>query len=112
MEFNSKIMFGCYLVILVAIAVLIFAGILPIVAGGLDKYENLKAGSPLINSLPLLGFLIIGLAQVLLQLYAIALIITAKNEKSWKMMWGVVTILFGIIGVTAYYAVGNKERIS
>jgi hypothetical protein len=36
-------------------------------------------------------------------------IITAKNDISWKLLWGVV-ILFGVLGWVVYLVFGRKER--
>ncbi|HIJ99188.1 TPA: PLDc_N domain-containing protein [archaeon] len=62
-------------------------------------------------------FVIFILALVILSLvgviWAVIDIIRAKNEgDNWKVIWILVVVILGILGVAIYYFVGRKERIS
>jgi hypothetical protein len=50
---------------------------------------------------------IAGLAAVIWALY---MVITAKNESNWKILWALIVLLTGIIGAALYYFLGHKER--
>jgi Phospholipase_D-nuclease N-terminal len=55
-------------------------------------------------------FLIMGLYYVLL-IFALVDIARARNEGNWKLMWALISIFAGLIGIAIYYFVGRHERI-
>ena len=63
--------------------------------------------------LPIISMLLIVLAGLLvlagslLYVYEIA---TAKNDNTWKCIWIVAILVFGLLGAAAYELVARKER--
>ena len=43
-------------------------------------------------------------------IWALYMILTAKNESNWKILWALIVLLTGIIGAALYYFIGHKER--
>ncbi len=73
----------------------------------------LAAVSPIPNYVFFIGFVafavlggLIGLAVMVLALLEIY---RAKNESSWKWIWGAIVFFFGMLGAAAYYLVARKE---
>jgi membrane protein implicated in regulation of membrane protease activity len=56
------------------------------------------------------AFLIMGVYYVLLIL-ALVDIARAQNEGNWKLMWALISIFAGIIGIAVYYFVGRRDRL-
>jgi len=54
--------------------------------------------------------LIMGLYYVLL-IFALVDIAKAQNEGNWKLLWALVSIFAGLIGIAVYYFVGRRDRI-
>ncbi|HII53446.1 hypothetical protein COT30_01920 [Candidatus Micrarchaeota archaeon CG08_land_8_20_14_0_20_49_17] len=53
---------------------------------------------------------IIGLGIFAVWIWSLWMILTAKNENNWRILWAVVVLLLGIIGTIIYYFIGHKER--
>jgi len=43
-------------------------------------------------------------------IWALVDILKSKNDTNWKLLWLVVCLLLGIIGVLLYYFIGRKDR--
>jgi len=56
------------------------------------------------------AFLIMGVYYVLLIL-ALVDIARAQNEGNWKLMWALISIFAGLIGIAVYYFVGRRDRL-
>ena len=52
----------------------------------------------------------IAILSIVAVIWAIIDIVQAKNEAMWKVLWVVVSLFLGIIGVAIYYFVGRKSR--
>ncbi len=68
---------------------------------------------------PALGLLIcafylfilgLGLASLAAAVWAIVDILNSKNEANWKILWALIVLLLGPIGVALYALLGRKER--
>ncbi len=55
-------------------------------------------------------FLVMGLYYVLL-IFALVDIARAGNEGNWKLLWALVSIFAGLIGMAVYFLVGRRDRI-
>lgn len=55
-------------------------------------------------------FLFVAAFYVLLIL-ALVDIARAQNEGNWKLMWALISLFAGLIGIAVYYFVGRRERI-
>jgi len=55
-------------------------------------------------------FLVMGLYYVLL-IFALVDIARAQNEGNWKLMWALISIFAGLIGMAVYWFVGRHDRI-
>jgi hypothetical protein len=44
-------------------------------------------------------------------IFALVDIARARNEGNWKLMWALISIFAGVIGIVIYYFVGRHERI-
>jgi hypothetical protein len=55
-------------------------------------------------------FLIMGLYYVLL-IFALVDIARAGNEGNWKLLWALVSIFAGLIGMAVYFLVGRRDRL-
>ena len=53
---------------------------------------------------------IIAIAGFIAFIWALIDIIKAKNETNWKLLWVVICLFLGVIGVIIYYFVGRKDR--
>ena len=55
-------------------------------------------------------WLLIVIASLALMIWAILDIVKAKNKDNFKVIWILVVVLLGLIGIIIYYFVGRKER--
>ncbi len=53
--------------------------------------------------------ILVGIAITLWALYSIW---TGKNETNWKLLWTLVVLVVGLIGLIIYYFIGKKERVA
>ncbi|MBL0358706.1 MAG: PLDc N-terminal domain-containing protein [Chitinophagaceae bacterium] len=57
-------------------------------------------------------FMLFGLAYLVFWIKTIVEIATAKfNDDSSKLVWLLVVILLGLIGMVLYYIIGRKKRV-
>lgn len=62
-----------------------------------------------------LFFIFIGLlaiVSIIAFIWALMDILKSNNDTNWKLLWVVICILLGILGVIIYYFVGRKDRVS
>ncbi|NQU97952.1 PLDc N-terminal domain-containing protein [Candidatus Woesearchaeota archaeon] len=55
--------------------------------------------------------LILGIASLVAFIWALVNILGADNEATWKILWVIVCLLLGILGVIIYLLVGKKQRV-
>ncbi len=58
-----------------------------------------------------LFILVLSLASIAAVIWALYMILTAKNENEWKILWALIVLFTGIIGAALYYFIAHKERI-
>jgi len=56
-------------------------------------------------------FFLIMAAYYVFLIWALVDIARAQNEGNWKLMWALISIFAGLIGIAIYYFVGRHERI-
>ncbi len=54
--------------------------------------------------------LLLILASIALQLWSLYIIWKDRRSEDWKIKWGAIVFVLGIIGVAAFHLVGNKEK--
>jgi len=65
----------------------------------------------------LIWFVLIGaillfvLVSFIAFIWAIIDILKAKNETNWKILWVIICLFLGLIGVIIYYFVGRKQKM-
>ena len=55
-------------------------------------------------------WLLVMIASIALVIWAVLDIIKAKNKDNFKVIWILVVVLLGLIGVAIYYFVGRKDK--
>ena len=55
---------------------------------------------------------LVGLVLSIVWFWTLIKILTAKNDSSWKVLWGLVVFFGNIIGVIIYFIVAHKERMA
>ncbi len=58
----------------------------------------------------MLGAFLIGLLSLVLFIWAIVDIIGQKRETSWKVIWVLVCLFLGVIGIIIYYFVSGRKK--
>ncbi len=43
--------------------------------------------------------------------WALMDILRAKNDTNWKLLWALVVLMLGLLGVMIYSSIGRKERV-
>lgn len=54
--------------------------------------------------------LILAIISIIAFFWALINILTAKNDTNWKILWVLLCLFLGIIGVIIYLCIGRKER--
>ena len=95
---------------ILAFFIILFAILAPLIFG------NAASGNALLASLqnlaPVAGMLLIILGCLLyvgVFLAAIYEVIKAKNSEDWKVIWGIVLLVFGLFGLALYLLIARKE---
>ncbi len=57
-----------------------------------------------------IAIIVLALVSTIAVIWALYKILTAKNETNWKILWALIVLILGILGVILYFLVANKER--
>ncbi|OIO21582.1 hypothetical protein COV61_01805 [Candidatus Micrarchaeota archaeon CG11_big_fil_rev_8_21_14_0_20_47_5] len=115
LDLGLRIFGGC---LLLALLLILFVALAPIL-GVIPESPEANTGQPIamfINgALPIIVMLLLLLSPLILVLSVWAEIFKAKNDKTWKIIWFAVSLLWfifpllGLLGLILYYFIGRKE---
>lgn len=77
-----------------------------------QEVKSASAGIFLFAGIFGIVILIIVILSFIFFIWAVINIVQAKNETSWKILWILICLFLGIVGVIIYYFVGKKQRKS
>jgi len=105
MKFNKNIPLAGYILFA-------FGFLLLILAASAPYFLSPSAILDIIRTvIPIIAFISLCIGCIVLWLYALLMILTAKNDTSWKFLWILGWLLFGFIAAIVYFAVANKYRL-
>ena len=77
-----------------------------------NMQSNSNAGAFLIMGAMMIPIMIFGIVSFIAFIWSLINILTAENDNHWKILWVIICLFLGIIGVIIYVLVGKKERIA